>query len=197
MVSLQKTLNFLFVSKVRIKCLKFFYFNQDIPIHLRAVARELREEINAVRRELMRLEEIKFLKSTIRGNKKYFSINPYFPFFEEIKSIIYKSDGIGEALVVSQNKIGNIYFAALSGSFVNGIRMHESEIDMLIVGDVDMSVLSGIVKKEEEKIGREINYSVLKLSEFNLRKKRKDPFIIKILLETQVLIIGNREEYIA
>ncbi|MCA9385777.1 hypothetical protein KC717_03960 [Candidatus Dojkabacteria bacterium] len=188
----------MFVSKVRIKCLKYFFNNPDVPIHLRAAARELREEINAVRRELMRLQEIKLLKSEKRGNKKYFSLNRHFPFFEELNAMMQKSSGLGEAIIKAQNKVGTIYFAALMNNYATslGAVTPTKEIDFVIVGDVDMNALGTIVQGEEEEIGREINYTVLKLSEFNLRKKRRDPFIISMLLNTHVLLIGSREDYV-
>lgn len=196
MVSLQKSLNYLFVSKVRIKCLKYFFSNPDVPIHLRGAARELREEINAVRRELMRLNEIKLLKSDTRGNKKYFALNPDFPFYDELAAMVLKSDGLGEAMIKNQNKLGSVYFAALTTQYVNGMSQNQKDIDMVIVGDVDIHMLASLIQREETSMEREINYTVLKLSEFNLRKKRRDPFIINILLDTKVLLIGNRDEFV-
>ena len=46
-----------------------------MPIHLRGAVREFNEEINAVRRELNRLEEAKILLTEKRGNRKYFVLN--------------------------------------------------------------------------------------------------------------------------
>lgn len=195
MVGTQKILNYLFISKVRIKCLKYFFFNEDKPIHLRAVARELGEEINAVRRELMRLVEIKLLKSEKRGNKKYFVLNKNFPYFEEFSSVIIKSDGIAEQIIQNQSKLGNIQFVGLTSSYISGVKFSHKEIDLIIVGDVELESISEMVEKEENRLQREINYTVLRLSEFNLRKKRRDPFIINLLLSTRVLVIGDREEY--
>lgn len=197
MVSLQKTLNYLFVSKVRIKCLKYFFLHQDVPIHLRAASRELSEEINAVRRELMRLEEIKLLKSDTRGNRKYFSLNLSFPFLEELGGIVLKSSGLGEGIIKNQNKLGNLYFGAFTSSYVSGVKLVQKEIDLILIGEVDLTILDDMVSKYEDKVGREINYTVLKLAEFNLRKKRKDPFITNLLLTTKLLLVGNREEYVS
>jgi hypothetical protein len=195
MSNLQKLLNYLFVSKVRIKSLKYFFSHEDTPIHLRAVSRILNEEINAVRRELMRLVEIKLLKSEKRGNKKYFILNKGFPFFEELLNIVIKSEGIAEDILKNQSKLGPVHFAGLTNSFVSGIKSSHKEIDLVIIGDVDLTLVSEIIQKEEERLEREINYTVLRLSEFNLRKKRRDVFIINLLLSTRILVIGDREEY--
>lgn len=197
MVSVQKSLNNLFVSKVRIKSLKYFFRHQDSRIHLRAVARELREEINAVRRELLRLHEIKLLKVEKKGNKKYFSLNFDFPMYEELNSIFLKSEGLGEQIIKSQSNLGTIYFVALTSSYVNKTRLSDKDIDMIVIGDVDLNFLTSIVHKQEEELGREIHFTVLQLSEFNLRKKRRDPFIINFLLQTRVMLVGNRDEFVS
>ena len=46
----------LFISKVRISILTVFLSNINTPYHVRGLVRMLDEEINAVRRELINLE---------------------------------------------------------------------------------------------------------------------------------------------
>lgn len=195
MANISKSLDYLFVSKVRVKALKYFFDNQDKPIHLRAIARELNEEINAVRRELLRLAEIKLIKEASRGNRKYYSLNPAFHFYEELDSMMMKSFGIGDKIIKNQAKLGTIYFAALTYSYVNNVRLSHKDIDLIIVGDVNLEMVSSMVKEYEEKLQREINYTVLRLGEFNIRKKRSDQFILSLILSTKILLIGNREEF--
>lgn len=99
MANLTKSLDALFISKVRIKSLKYFIFHPDVPIHLRAAVRELKEEINAVRRELNRLDEIGLLTSEVRGNRKYFSLNFKHPLLEELTGIFHKAFGLGGEII--------------------------------------------------------------------------------------------------
>jgi hypothetical protein len=197
MANISKSLDYLFVSKVRIKALKYFFDNQDKPIHLRAIARELNEEINAVRRELLRLTEIRLLRENSRGNRKYYTLNPGFNLFDELNSMLTKSHGLGDKILKNQAKLGTIYFAAFTYSFTNNSHVSHKDIDLIIIGDVNLDVLTEIIKESEEKYQREINYTVLRLGEFNLRKKRSDQFIISLLLSTKILLVGNREEFIA
>ena len=53
-------------SKVRIKVLKLFLSDVSEMYHVRGIVRETKEEINAVRRELGRLEKAGFLKKESR-----------------------------------------------------------------------------------------------------------------------------------
>ena len=143
----------------------------------------------------MRLVEIGMLKSRAHGNKKLFSLRPDFIFAEEIRSIVFKTEGVGEEILKSQTRLGAIHYAALTESMVSGIKESHQDIDLVIVGDLNLEVLSNIVAREEKRSGREINYTVLKLSEFNMRKKRQDVFIRKLLTSTRVMLVGDREEY--
>ena len=59
-------------SKVRIKILELFLADLEEMYHVRGIVRETKEEINAVRRELQRLEKAGILKKEPRGNRLYY-----------------------------------------------------------------------------------------------------------------------------
>jgi len=197
MANTKKTLEFLFISKVRIKALRYFFFHPDVPIHLRAAVRELSEEINAVRRELTRLEECNILRTERRGNRKYFSLNFNHPFFNELLAIFHKSYGLGGEILRNSKRIGEIDFAILTSTFTRGIRMGVHDVDLVMIGQVDLNILGELITKMERLLNREVNYTVLKRSEFELRKKRRDNFVLELLLGPKILIIGSQEELVS
>ena len=55
-------LNDIITSRVRIKLLELYFANPTEMYHVRGVVREVKEEINAVRRELTRMESAGILK---------------------------------------------------------------------------------------------------------------------------------------
>ena len=197
MGNLIKNLNQLFVSKVRIKSLKYFLFHPDTPIHLRGAVRDFKEEINAVRRELTRLEEIHFLASEARGNRKYFSLNLDFPFLPELMGLFHKCFGVGGMIVDNADKLGEVQFAILTSSFTRGSKLAGHNVDLVVIGQIELNNLSKLMEEAEKKLGREINYTVLKGSEFILRKKRRDAFIIELLMDNKILLIGKNEDLLA
>ena len=81
----------MFISKVRISILRLFFTHRDVPYHVRGVVREIREEINAVRRELLRMAAIKLLRSENKGNRVYYTLNMDHTFFDELLNMVYKS----------------------------------------------------------------------------------------------------------
>lgn len=195
MVSQQKILDYLFISKVRIKTLKMFFLHTEEEIHLRAIARELQEEINAVRREIMRLVDISLLIESKRGNKKFYSLNKTHTFFEELAGIIYKSVGLGEELIKNIQKLGAVEFACFTNSYLSEQKVSHRDIDLVIIGEVDLKYLSELVSIEEQKDKREINYTVIGISEFATRKQRNDPFILDLIRSTRLMLIGDRSTY--
>lgn len=192
----RKYLDQLFISKVRIKALKFFFLSMNEPIHLRAAVRELNEEINAVRRELARMEEIKLLTSEVRGNRKYFTLNKDFIFFSELLGMVHKSFGLGGELVANSKKLGDIKFAVVTQGLTQGMPIGTHKLDLVIVGDdMDMEALHEIVSREERKLQRDLYYTVLSSADFVARQRRKDPLVLELYHQDKILVIGSPLEF--
>lgn len=196
MRELQKAVEYLFISKVRIKVVRLFFLHPDVPYHIRGVVREIGEEINAVRRELLRLEQIKLLKSERKGNRLYFVLQDDFPFYDELLSIIYKTYGLGGEILRAQKELGDVKFALLTKAYTKGIKSSMQDLDLILVGKVNVPALTSAVQRAERQTGREINYTVLKDSEFILRKKRRDAFIQSILQGSKIMLIGDEDEFV-
>jgi DNA-binding transcriptional ArsR family regulator len=192
----EKSLELLFVSKVRIKALNFFLLNPNMPIHLRGAVREFKEEINAVRRELIRLEDMKLISVENVGNRKYFKLNLEHPFINELLGVFHKTFGLGGDIVDNVKKLGTIEFAFLTPSYTKGIYLNNQVIDVTIIGMVDMNFLETIIKKHQDKGGREIHYTVIKPSEFQIRKRRKEDFIMNLMIQDPIMLVGSHEDMV-
>ncbi len=194
MRDLKKAVEYLLISKVRVKVISLFFLHPDVPYHIRGVVREIGEEINAVRRELLRLEQIGLLKSERRGNRLYFTLQESFPFYNELLSIVYKTYGLGGEILRCKEELGEVKFALLTKSYTKGIKSWVQDIDLVLVGKVNIPALTAAVQRAERQTGREINYTVLKESELILRKKRRDSFVLSILQGSKIMLIGDEDE---
>lgn len=184
-------------SKVRVKILELFFSNLSEMYHVRGIVREVDEEINAVRRELDNLEKNGLLKKEPRGNRVYYWIRQDYPLFGDLVSIVAKSTGLGKTIVDAKNKIGKIAYVMFSGRFARGKESKkDDEVDILVVGEVVLPELATLIRAEESKKSREINYTVMSKEEFEFRKKRRDPFLQGILLGSRTMVIGDEEELI-
>jgi hypothetical protein len=70
------------------------------------------------------------------------------------------------------------------------------EVEFVVVGTVVLPELALLVRNEEVRLGKEINYTAMTEEEFKFRKTRNDPFITGILANSKVMLVGNEEEFI-
>jgi len=187
----------LMVSKVRVKLLKVFLSQPKEMFYIRQLVRLLKEEINAVRRELQRMEKLGMVKKENRGNRIYYWFNKDYSLYGDLLSMVAKSAGLGGEIVKRKGKLGRIRFALISGKMVRGLDVKPDEVDLLVVGDLELKQLADLVKSFESKIDREVNYSVMSKEEFDFRKKRRDPFLLNILANPKVMLIGDEQELFA
>lgn len=188
----------LFVSKVRAKLLKIFLSQPQEIFYVRELVRHTGEEINAVRRELARLEERGLVKKEPRANRLYYSFVKTYPFYQDLLSLVAKTTGLGAQIIKDKNKLGNIKFAMLSGRYVRFLpRKSEEDIDLLLVGQINLNQLNLLVRQAESQREKEINYAPMTADEFTFRKSRRDPFLLRILMSGRVMLIGDEEEMVS
>ncbi len=185
------------ISRVRRKILELFLTNPGSIFHVRDIVRKVSEEINAVRRELAHMEKAGMVSKEQRANRLFYTFRKDYPLYTNLLELIAKSTGLGWELIKRKAKLGKIKFIMFSGRFIRGIPPRStSDIDILIVGNVVLPELSQLIKSEEAKRGRELNYTVMTEEEFDFRKRRRDPFIVTILEGSRVMILGDEEELV-
>lgn len=184
----------LIISKTRVKLLNLYFTNPGKIYHVRELVRQINEEINAVRRELLHLEKHGLVSKEPRGNRLYYELRRDYPLYYDLLKLIAKTSGLGGDILKNRVKLGKIKFAMLSGRFVRRIKGEPDDVDILLVGTVVLPELALLVRNEEAKRGGEINYTVMTPEEFDFRKRRHDPFIQKILSGSRLMIIGDEEE---
>lgn len=153
----------LITSKTRLRLLLKFFLNSNTTSWLRDLEAEFGESTNAIRSELVRLEEAGMLTSVPAGNKKMYRANVQHPLFGEIHQLLLKHTGIHqlmERITSKISKIGDVTAAYLTGSFARGA--DSPVIDLLLVGEgIDRMYLTNLVEKAETFISRKIRYVIV------------------------------------
>lgn len=186
------------VSKTRIKLFEIFYGNPRQIHHVRELVRLTDEEINAVRRELQRMDEAGMVKREARSNRVYYGVRADYPFYKELLELIAKTTGLGAAIRKNREKLGKVSFVMFSGRFVRSLpRKTDDEVDVLIIGDIVLPELVNLIREEQKTRGEEINYTPMTREEFDFRKKRRDPFLLGVLSGSKVMIIGDEESFVS
>lgn len=185
----------IFVSEVRVNILKTMLPNPEEQLHVRAIVRAVGTEINAVRRELKRLYKLGLMKKRPSGNRIYYFVDTSHAYYPELLSLVAKEEGLGAEIIKNQKKLGDVKFAVLSRGYSRGRKSNVLDVDLFMVGAVNIDVLQEIVKKIEKEEEREINYSVLGEDEFIYRKRKNDTFVNRILMQSRTFLIGDEEEF--
>ena len=186
----------LMVSKVRVKLLQAFLSQPKEIFYVRQLVRLIGEEINAVRRELSRMEKFGMVQKEARGNRLYYWFDPNYIFYNELLSLIGKTTGLGGQIIKRKNRLGRLKFVMLSGRFVRHLPPREGGVDLLIIGEVILPEMAKLIQEQEKSLGREINYTVMSREEFIFRQRRRDPFLLGILAGSRVMIVGDEEELV-
>lgn len=177
--------------------LSLFLSHPGTIIHVRDIVRKVGEEINAVRRELAHMEKAGMVTKEQRANRLFYAFRKDYPLYFELLELVGKTSGLGYDIFKNKAKLGKIKYAMISGRFLRNIPKRSStDVDLLIVGNVVLPELAQLVKQEEVRRNRELNYTVMTEEEFNFRKSRRDPFVLSILEKSRVMIIGDEEELV-
>lgn len=185
------------ISRVRVKLLQVFLSEPKEMFYVRQLTRAVGEEINAVRRELQRMQDVGMIKSEKRGNRLYYQFNPSYLFYPELLDMTAKTTGLGRQIIKFKGKLGFVKYAFMSTRLIKGSPRNPDEVDLMLVGDVIMPQLAQIVKTFELQKNIEVNYSVMTEEEFNYRKNRRDPFILTVLYSPRVMLIGDEDRLLS
>ena len=187
----------LITSQSRIKLLNVLLTNPTEMFHVRELVRRTGDEINAVRRELLFLEKKGILTREPRANRVYYSLSKNYPFYFDLLKIGAKITGLGGEILKNRVKIGRIKYAMFSGKFVRRMDKDVTDVDFIIVGTIVLPELAVLIRDEEKRLGREINYTVMTEEEFSFRKKKRDQFILSVLSGSRVMLYGDEESMLA
>jgi len=178
-------------SKLREELLVLYFTNLNKKYYLRELERILNFSVGNIRRELIKLENTGLFISEKKGNLVYYYLNKSYPLFKELKSIISKTSGAPKMLQNILEKFSGIEQTFIYGSFAKGDEREGSDIDLLIIGEVDEDKLIEEICKLERKLQREINYAIYGKEDFNKKKKEDNSFVLDILKEKKIFLIGE------
>ncbi|MDH4027288.1 MAG: nucleotidyltransferase domain-containing protein [Nitrospirota bacterium] len=174
--------------------MSLFYTHGDESFFVRQIATILKEDSTNISRELASLEKAGILSSSRQGNLKYFQANKDCSFYNELKWLILKTVGIIGEIKSVIVKLPNIKYAFVYGSFARGEEKADSDVDLIIIGDVDFDRLDSLISRMEKMSGRAINHITYDLREFLTKKKAKDGFITDVLKDRKIMLVGDEHE---
>ena len=136
--------------------------------------------------------QISGLKKSInsdRQSKKYYQVDKTFILFEELKALLVKSQVLYQKDFSKKvQKLGKIDLLVLTGFFVDDAN---SEVDILIVGNINRNKLLNAISDLEKEVRKEINFTLMDKAEFLYRRSIADVFLHEVLTKKKIVVIDT------
>lgn len=187
-------LSALITSAARRSLLTLFLTHPGQRFYQSQIIRDTGLSSSLVQKELRRLADVGLLVSEREGNTRFFRVNTGFPLYSELKSIIYKTEGLGDVLRQSLGDVGEVKAALVYGSVAKNTEDGGSDVDVLVVGDVAPEALHGALVGAEGELGREVNATVFTVAEWHTRVTRRQAFATDVLAGQKIFLIGGEDD---
>ena len=181
-------------SSTRAELLSLFFNNLDSKFYLREIARHINKDAAGIKRELVTLVKIGLLAQEKRGVQKYYFADKNSPIFSEMRGLIFKTTGVQGSVKAALSKLKGVQYAFIYGSYAKGAEKEDSNINLMVIGQVNITELNDLVMALEEKLKREIDYLVFDEQEYRKRKEMKDPFIRELVKGKKIFLAGKEDE---
>jgi predicted nucleotidyltransferase len=188
-------LSSLLFSEYRKRILGLLLLNPEASYHVRELARLTNTAAGTLHKELTKLTAGGILQSKKVGNQVHYSANMQCPIFNELASILRKTSGLVDVLAEALSSVQHqISMAFVFGSVARGEQQTNSDVDVMLIGDLSFGDAVQCLHNTQTILQREINPVVYSIHEFEQRIKSNDSFIKEILDKPKLFIIGTENE---
>ena len=161
--------------------------------YLRQLARITGIALGPVQREIRQLVEAGLVNRKTVGAQTLYSANRGSPVFREIKGLVTKTVGMRDVLANALEPLGNkINLAFVYGSVARSREHEESDVDLMVVGNVDFDQVVEQIRDAEKVLHREINPTVYSVREFTA--KLGNNFLKDVLSGKKLFIVGDEDD---
>jgi predicted nucleotidyltransferase len=185
----------LFGSKTRVAILTKLLLNPGKAYYVRELSRDLGITYSMLYKEKKNLSSLGIIKEEKKGKVTLLSANTKLPYFAELKGLIVKTAGLIEILRANLSGLSGVRYAAVYGSFASGEESAASDVDILIVGEVEEEDVLVSIDRAEKLIGRELNFVLWTSDEFMERIKRRHSLLRDIVEKPFIMILGAEDEF--
>lgn len=163
--------------------------------------RELEERLDAtpvaIHRELHRALDAGLVTRRAIGRTYLYSAATDSPLYEPLRMLVERTHGVEVELERELRNLPGVEGAFIYGSFARGSRIKPtSDIDLLVLGDVDHNLARKRVRSLEPRAGREIDLKIYKPEEFAALIRKRNSFARSIVRGPVRALIGSLDELV-
>lgn len=185
----------LFPNQYRRKVLALLLMNPYKWVHLRELARLTDASPGTLKKELDVLMGAGLLKSQKMGNQTQFSANTEHPVYPELFGLIRKTIGLHDVLASALEPLdGKLDVVFVFGSMAKETETSQSDVDVMVIGDVTFGEVINALYDVQTTVGREINPKVMSRTEWQAKQLDGNSFVKELLAQPKIFIVGSEHD---
>jgi uncharacterized protein len=183
-------------GKGRGALLALLYGHPDQSFFYRQITRQLADvSVGTLQRELDTLSHLGLVDRSTVGKQVFYRANRNHPVFSELSALVAKTVGAIQVLREALASVAaRISIAFIYGSIARQEERAESDIDLLIVGEVSLDDVLRSVSDLERTLGRAVNPTVYGIAEFKTKLKSGNHFLNSVVQGDKTFLIGDERE---
>jgi uncharacterized protein len=187
------TLAQLVCSRVRSEIFRVLFGLDESELHLREIGRQTGFAIGTVQQDIGKLVKLGLVIRRQDGNRVCYSANVSHPLYPDIRQIVLKTVGLADVLAELLKDDG-IRCAFVFGSAASGKTDSDSDIDLMVIGNIGLRIVSDLLSEAGTRLGREINPHVMSVAEFEKRLSEQDHFLASVLASPKIFAAGSEHD---
>jgi predicted nucleotidyltransferase len=182
-------------GQIRGGVLALLYGRADESFYVRQIARHLEASVGAVQRELEKLAQIRLITRRSSGNQVFYQVNEQSPVFSDMRSLVNKTVGVFNVVRAAlEPLVERIIVAFVYGSVAREEETAQSDIDLIIVGEVELDEVLSRLSGVDRTLGRPANPTVYSAKEFKQKITSGNHFLNAVMKGKKVFLMGSEHE---
>ena len=185
----------LFPLQYRGKALALLLLQPQRKLHVREIARLTNTVAGTMSKELGRLHKAGLLLQERVGNQVQFFANERHPAYPELSALLRKTIGLADVLKLALSPASDrIAVAFVFGSVARSQETAGSDVDVIVIGEVEFGETVNLLYEAQTTLCREINPKVFAPPEWRAKRRSKSPFLLDVMSKPKLFLIGTQHE---
>jgi predicted nucleotidyltransferase len=186
-------------SKSRQRVLAVLFGNVGRSFYANEIIRLAACGTGAVQRELASLASAGLVLVTRVGNQKHFQANANAPVFASVRDLVLKTSGLADVLRSALAAVApEIRAAFVYGSVARNEDSGASDVDLLVISDgLAYATLFAALEEAARRLGRPVNPTLYSGAEFAHRVRKQNAFVMRVLAQPKIWVIGSADDLTA
>ena len=186
----------LLFGKTRGEILGLLYGRPDEAFYFQQIRRQIAAAgVGAVQREVRKLLDAGLVQRSEVGNQVFYRANRDNPIFPELRAIVSKTVGAFQVLRMALEPFAKqIEIAFVYGSVARQDDNAASDVDVMIVGKIELEQLVEPFAEAEKILARPVNPTLYSSSEFKAKLRGGNHFLSAVLSGEKFFLLGDESE---